>query len=91
MAWIVYILECSDKTLYTGITNDLAARMVKHARGTGAKYTRGRGPYNVVYTESHKTRSRALKREAEIKSLRREQKRKLIAVAASSLSVVQGV
>ncbi len=77
MGWIVYILECADKTLYTGITNDLESRMLKHAKGKGAKYTRGRGPYSIVFTEIHKTKSLALKREAEIKSLPREQKLKL--------------
>jgi putative endonuclease len=79
LPWTVYILECADKTLYTGITNDLESRLVKHAKGTGAKYTRGRDPYKVVYTEVHRTKGRALKREAEIKSLGREQKLKLTA------------
>ncbi len=84
MPWTVYILECSDKTLYTGITNDLAHRIAKHANGTGAKYTRGRAPYKTVYTEHHKTKGRALKREAEIKSLRRDQKLKLADAYLSS-------
>jgi len=70
----VYILECADKTLYTGITNDVEKRLAKHASGTGAKYTRGRAPYILVYTESHPTKGRALQREAEIKSLSKEQK-----------------
>jgi len=74
MAWTLYILECADGTLYTGITNDLAARLEKHAQGAGAKYTRGRGPYKVMRTEEHASRSAALKREAEIKSFDREQK-----------------
>lgn len=77
MPWTVYILECADKTLYTGITTDMARRLAKHANGTGAKYTRGRDPYKVVYTEIRRTKGRALKREAEIKSLSREQKLKL--------------
>jgi putative endonuclease len=77
MSWIVYILECADRTLYTGITKDLENRIAKHAGGTGAKYTRGRGPFRVIYTELHKTKGRALKREAEIKSLRREHKLEL--------------
>lgn len=77
MPWTVYILECSDKTLYTGITNDMEGRLAKHAKGAGAKYTRGRGPYKIFYTELHPTRGRALKREAEIKALGREQKLKL--------------
>ena len=74
MAWIVYILECADRTLYTGITNDLEQRLEKHAKGTGAKYTRGRGPFRLVYAQRLKTKSRALKRELEIKSLRRAEK-----------------
>ena len=77
MRWTVYILECADKTLYTGITNDLPQRLIKHAKGTGAKYTRGRGPFRVVHTEHCRTRGRALKREAAIKSLRRDKKLKL--------------
>jgi len=64
-------------TLYTGITNDLEARLNKHAKGVGAKYTRGRGPYKVVYTELHRTKGRALKREGWIKSLDRDQKLRL--------------
>jgi predicted GIY-YIG superfamily endonuclease len=76
--WTVYILRCGDKTLYTGITNDLPERLAKHAKGTGAKYMRGRGPFRVVYTEQHRTKGRALKREAAIKALRRGEKLKLI-------------
>jgi putative endonuclease len=75
--WTVYILRCGDRTLYTGITNDLPARLAKHAKGTGAKYTRGRGPFKVLYTERHRTKSRALKREIAIKALRRAEKLKL--------------
>jgi putative endonuclease len=82
VAWTVYILECRDKTLYTGITNDMESRLVKHAKGAGAKYTkytRGRDPYKVIYTERHRTKGRALKREAEIKSLGRGDKLNLAA------------
>jgi putative endonuclease len=74
LPWTVYILECVDKTLYTGITNDLEARLKKHTKGTGAKYTRGRGPFKLFYMEQHRTKSRALKREARIKALNRKQK-----------------
>ncbi len=77
VAWTVYILECADKTLYTGITNDMESRLAKHANGTGAKYTRGREPFKIVYSERHRTKGRALKREAEIKSLDRAGKLKL--------------
>jgi predicted GIY-YIG superfamily endonuclease len=77
MNWIVYILKCADDTLYTGITNDLTQRIAKHESGAGAKYTRGRDPYIVIYTEPHETRSAATKREAEIKSLTRAEKLEL--------------
>jgi putative endonuclease len=78
LPWTVYILECADETLYTGITNDIKARLKKHANGTGAKYTRGRGPLRLVHTELYRTKGRALKREVEIKSLDRIQKLKLL-------------
>ncbi len=81
MSWIVYILQCADATLYTGITNDMQGRLAKHANGTGAKYTRGRHPYKVIYKEAHRTKSSALKREAKIKSLRRDQKLELAALS----------
>ena len=74
MVWTVYILNCADGTLYTGITNDLGRRLAAHEQGRGAKYTRGRGPYTVLYTESHETKGQALKREAAIKSLSRAAK-----------------
>jgi predicted GIY-YIG superfamily endonuclease len=78
MPWTIYILECADKTLYTGITNDMEARLAKHINGTGAKYTRGRAPFKVVYTEHRRAKGPALKRECEIKSLTRRQKLGLI-------------
>ena len=74
MEWIVYILECSDGTLYTGVTNNLEARIQKHEDGTGAKYTRGRGPFRMIFSEIHADRSSASKREAEIKRLDRTEK-----------------
>ena len=75
--WIVYILECADQTLYTGITNDLDHRIHEHENGRGAKYTRGRAPFRLLYSESYSSRSRALKREAEIKSFDRATKLQL--------------
>jgi predicted GIY-YIG superfamily endonuclease len=72
--WIVYIIQCADKTLYTGITNDLDARLLKHAQGTGAKYTRGRAPFLVVFNEAHATKSAALSRELAIKKLSKNKK-----------------
>lgn len=77
MPWFVYILECADKTLYTGITNNLDKRIKAHMDGKGAKYTRGRGPLILRYTENHPTKGFALQREAVIKSLGRTQKLKL--------------
>jgi len=78
MAWIVYILECTDGSLYTGITNDLDQRMEAHATGKGAKYTKRRGPFRVRYTEQYDTKGAALQREAAIKSLKRPAKVALI-------------
>ncbi len=80
--WIVYILECADRTLYTGITNDLAHRIKEHENGTGAKYTRGRAPFTLLYTETHPSRSQALKREARIKSFDRAAKLRLASSGA---------
>jgi putative endonuclease len=74
LAWTVYILKCADGTLYTGVTNDIERRLAQHRSGAGAKYTRGRGPLELLHAENHGTRSRALKREAEIKSWSREEK-----------------
>ena len=74
----VYILECNDKTLYTGYTNSLQTRLEKHNLGIAAKYTRGRTPVRFVYTENFPDKSSALKREIEIKSLTRKKKIELI-------------
>ena len=61
--WTLYILQCRDGTLYTGITDDLQRRLVAHSSGKGAKYTRGRGPFLVRYTELCGDHSQALRRE----------------------------
>jgi putative endonuclease len=74
----VYILECSDKTLYTGTTNNIEKRIQEHNNTrAGAKYTRGRRPVKLVYVEVCSTPSIALKREAEIKKLSRAEKLRL--------------
>lgn len=73
-SWTVYILRCADGTLYTGVTNDLARRLAMHEKGTGAKYTRGRAPYEVLHTEVFSTRGDALRREAGIKALGKNDK-----------------
>ncbi len=78
MSWVCYILQCSDGTLYTGITNDLEKRFATHNAGTAAKYTRARGPVKLVFVESCADKSAALKREMEIKGLMRAEKLKLI-------------
>ena len=75
--WCVYILECADGTLYTGITNDLANRLKAHNDGKGAKYTRGRGPVILRCCEACPDHSSALVRELQIKKLTREEKLKL--------------
>lgn len=74
----VYILKCSDNTLYTGYTNDLTNRLKAHNNGNGAKYTRGRLPVELVYFEQYETKSEAMKREYFIKQLTREEKMNLI-------------
>jgi len=79
MNWVVYILKCADESLYTGITNDLEGRIAAHEDGSGAKYTRGRGPFTLMYQESCSGRSEASKREMQIKALSREEKLELIA------------
>ena len=77
-AWVLYILQCGDGTLYTGITDDLPRRFAAHTEGKGAKYTRGRGPLTIVYQENCQDRSQASKREYEVKQLSRQQKLELI-------------
>ena len=74
MDWIVYILKCSDSSLYTGITNNIANRVRAHQNGKGAKYTRGRGPFKIIHQEQYTTRSAASKRELEIKNLNHQEK-----------------
>lgn len=76
--WSIYIVECSDNTFYTGITKDVKRRITEHNNQNGAKYTKGRTPVELVYRESAESKSKALKREYEIKSFSRERKEKLI-------------
>ena len=77
--WLVYLLRCSDDSLYTGITNDLPKRLQAHAAGKASKYTRSRLPVTLAYAETGPSKSAALKREAAIKRLRRAQKERLVA------------
>ncbi|WP_049937576.1 GIY-YIG nuclease family protein [Haloplanus natans] len=74
----VYVLECADGTYYTGYTTDVARRVAEHDAGEGAKYTRGRTPVELVHVETYETRSAAMSREYEIKSLSRRQKERLV-------------
>ena len=79
--WYLYILECRDGTLYTGITDDIPRRMEQHNSGKGAKYTRGRGPVQLRYQEECGSRSDASKREYEIHHMTRQEKLALFANA----------
>jgi len=76
--YFVYLLECTDGSIYTGITTDIQRRLKEHKAGTASRYTRSRGASKMLYTEKKKSRSAALKREAEIKRWPRAKKRELI-------------
>ncbi len=75
--WFVYLLRCGDGSLYCGMTDDVLRRLEAHRAGKGAKYTRGRGPLELVYTEECDSYSAALKREEAIKKLKRQEKLRL--------------
>ena len=77
--WHIYIILCSDGSLYTGITTDLERRFQQHAKGRGAKYFRGRQPINIVFQEGGHTRCTASKKEARIKLMSRDEKLLLVA------------
>ena len=79
-----YIVECKDKTLYTGWTNHLQKRIKTHNDGKGAKYTKSRLPVRLVYYEVYETKQEAMRREYEINQLTRKQKKKLIEKALSN-------
>jgi len=76
--WFVYILRCSDGTFYTGSTSDPYRRLSQHEQGTGAKYTRGRSPLEMIYCQPCESKSDALKKEYAIKQLSRPEKEALI-------------
>lgn len=78
MAHFFYLARCADRSLYAGTCIDVAEREKKHNDGTGAKYTRSRGPIRIIYTETFETLSEARKREAEVKKWSKEEKEKLI-------------
>jgi len=74
----VYVLECADGSFYTGYTTDVDRRVAEHDAGEGAKYTRGRTPVELIYRESFGSRSAAMAREHEIKTLSRARKERLV-------------
>ena len=78
MVWTVYIVECSDGTLYTGVTNNLEKRLRNHNRRKGGRYTKGRAPVTLRYTEEHRTKSQAMKREEQVKGWTHARKLALI-------------
>ncbi len=80
----IYIILCGDNTLYTGYTVDVKKRFEKHCSGKGAKYTRGRGPLQLIYVEKYESKQEALKREYVIKKLSRREKNILIEEKCSS-------
>jgi putative endonuclease len=90
MSWQVYMILCSDNSLYTGISNDVERRMLQHAGQRGAKYFRGRQPEQLVYLESGHDRSTASQREAAIKKLRRIDKERLIQSEHNEISAATG-
>ena len=77
--WSLYLIKCGDGRLYTGITNDVEQRFLQHESGDGAKFTRGRGPLELVFRQAVGTRSRASKLEWRVKRLKRKDKDRLVA------------
>jgi putative endonuclease len=75
----VYVLRCDDGSLYTGYTTDVERRLAEHRAGEGARYTRGRGPLELVHVERFGSRSAAMTREHEIKQLSKAEKERLVA------------
>lgn len=84
MDWFVYILRCADGSLYTGITTDVERRVAQHDEGRGAKYTRGRGPFEVVATVGPFDRSAALRLEAQVKRATPDKKVSVLQAADSA-------
>ena len=90
MNWQVYIIRCSDQSLYTGITNNVERRWRQHANRRGAKYFRGREPLEIVYLEPGHDRGSASRREADIKKLQRVEKERLIRSRHNQLHTLTG-
>lgn len=85
LPWQIYILRCSDGSLYTGIARDARARLAQHEAGRGARYTRGRGPLAMVYLEDAGSHGEALRREAGIRRLGRAGKEALVAACGNGV------
>ena len=83
--YYIYILLCSNNSLYTGYSDDPQKRFLEHKNGKGAKYTKSHKPLKIIYTEKFKTKSEALKREAEIKSWSRAKKIKTLNLKLSAI------
>lgn len=87
MLWTVYVVRCADDSLYCGITNDLPARLAAHEAGKGAKYTRGRGPLQLVATQRTRDKGLALRIEYAVKQLPRRDKIALDRAGLAALAV----
>lgn len=85
MTFVVYLVECADRSLYCGYTTDVKSRLRMHNAGKGSKYTRSRLPVKLVYTEKYPTQRAAMKREYAIKKMTRAQKKKMILVFQSKI------
>lgn len=84
--YFVYLIECEDKSIYTGITTNVKRRFLEHKSGIGGHFTNSRGVVRILYTEQYPDRSLALKREAQIKGWRRDKKLNLIRFGKPSVS-----
>lgn len=91
MNWQVYMILCSDGSLYTGISTDTERRFRQHGEGAGARYFRGRRPERIVYREDGHTRVSAAKREREIKGLSRAEKLLLVSSGISGINGINGM
>ena len=89
--WFVYLARCSDGTLYCGITNDVPARLAAHNAGKGAKYTRTRGPIELLAVRMCRTKGRALQLEYRVKQLTRAQKQELVATPSKFMALARSI
>jgi putative endonuclease len=89
--WFVYVARCADGTLYCGIARDVAARIAEHDAGTGARYTRGRGPLAVMAVRRCRGKSKALRLEHAFKQLARGEKERVIAEPARLEAIARRV